>query len=222
MSAASPLALAVILSGRGSNMAAIAHACESGRIAARIVRVIADRRGAGGIALAERLGLAVSVIPHADFADRDAFEGALSAAIDVSGAQLVVLAGFLRILSPQFAQRYAGAMLNIHPALLPKFTGLNTHERALQARESVHGASVHFVTGELDAGPVILQARVPVRTDDTAESLSARVQRQEHIIYPKVIGWIAAKRLRLVGDVVYFDNRPLAEPLTDAAGELAP
>lgn len=222
MNAASPLALAVILSGRGSNMAAIAHACASGQIAARIVRVIADRRDAGGIALAQRLGLKVGVVPHAEFSDREAFEEALSTAIDASGAQLVVLAGFLRILSPQFAQRYAGAMLNIHPALLPKFTGLNTHERALRAQESVHGASVHFVTGELDAGPVVLQASVPVRKDDTAQSLSARVQREEHIIYPKVIGWIAAKRVRLVGDVVYLDDRPLTEPLIDAARDLTP
>lgn len=221
MSGASSLALAVVISGRGSNMAAIAHACSSGQIAARIVCVIADRHGAGGIALAQRLGLEVSVVAHAEFASREAFESALGAAIDASGAQLVVLAGFLRILSPQFAQRYAGAMLNIHPALLPKFTGLRTHERALQARESVHGASVHFVTGELDAGPVVLQARVLVRNDDSAESLSARVQRQEHIIYPKVIGWIAAKRLRLVGDVVYFDGRPLTQPLTDGPGEFA-
>ncbi len=216
------LPLAVIISGRGSNMAAIAHACERGQIAARIVRVIADRHGAGGIALAQRLGLQVSVVPHAEFADRAAFESALGAAIDASGARLVVLAGFLRILSPEFAQRYAGAMLNIHPALLPKFPGLHTHERALEAGETVHGASVHFVTGELDAGPTVLQARVPVRKDDTAERLSARVQRQEHIIYPKVIGWIAAQRLRLVGDVVYFDDRPLSQPLIDAPGETVP
>jgi phosphoribosylglycinamide formyltransferase-1 len=219
---ASSLPLAVIISGRGSNMAAIAHACERGQIAARIVRVIADRRGAGGIALAQRLGLEVSVVPHADFGDRATFEAALAAAIDASGARLVVLAGFLRILSPEFTHRYAGAMLNIHPALLPKFPGLRTHERALEAGETVHGASVHFVTGELDAGPTVLQARVPVHRDDTAERLSARVQRQEHIIYPKVIGWIASKRLRLVGDVVYFDDRPLTQPLIDAPGEPPP
>ena len=222
MSAASGLALAIVISGRGSNMAAIAHACQSGQIAARIVRVISDRHDAGGIALAQRLGLEVSVVAHAEFANREAFESALSAAIDASGAGLVVLAGFLRILSPQFAQRYAGAMLNIHPALLPKFRGLHTHERALQAQETVHGASVHFVTGALDAGPIVLQARVPVRKDDTAQSLSARVQRQEHIIYPKVIGWIAANRLRLGGDVVYFDNQPLSQPLIDAPGDDAP
>jgi phosphoribosylglycinamide formyltransferase-1 len=222
MSAASGLALAIVISGRGSNMAAIAQACQSGQIAARIVRVIADRHDAGGIALAQRLGLEVSVVAHAEFANREAFESALSAAIEASGARLVVLAGFLRILSPQFAQRYAGTMLNIHPALLPKFPGLHTHQRALQVRESVHGASVHFVTGALDAGPIVLQARVPVRKDDTAESLSARVQRQEHIIYPKVIGWIAANRLRLVGDVVYFDDQPLTQPLIDAPGDYPP
>jgi len=216
------LPVAVVISGRGSNMAAIADACASGRIAARIVRVIADRRGAGGIELARRLGLEVSVVPRADFASREEFESALAATIDASGARLVVLAGFLRILSPQFAQRYAGAMLNIHPALLPKFPGLRTHERALRAGESEHGASVHFVTGALDAGPVVLQTRVAVRKDDTSESLSARVQRQEHIIYPKVVGWIAANRVRLVGDVVYFDDRPLHQPLIDAPGAPAP
>ena len=216
MSAASRLALAILISGRGSNMAAIAHACASGQIAARIVRVIADRHGAGGLALAQKLGLDVNVVPFQEFADRPAFESALGAAIDASGAQLVVLAGFLRILSPPFAQRYVGAMLNIHPALLPKFPGLHTHERALQAHESVHGASVHFVTGELDAGPVALQAHVPVLAGDTAERLAARVQRQEHIIYPKAIGWIAAGRLHLVGEVVYFDGRPLSQPLIEA------
>jgi phosphoribosylglycinamide formyltransferase 1 len=222
MSGESSLPLAVLISGRGSNMAAIAQACASGQIAAHIVCVIADRPGAGGIALAQRLGLEVDVVAHSAFPSRETFEEALAAAIDASGARLVVLAGFLRILSPQFAHRYAGAMLNIHPALLPKFPGLHTHERALQAGESMHGASVHFVTGELDAGPLVLQAQVPVHPDETAERLSARVQRQEHIIYPKVIGWIAAKRLRLVGDVVYFDDRALNQPLIDAPGGQVP
>lgn len=222
MSAAAGLALAVVISGRGSNMAAIAHACRSGEIRAHIARVIADRRDAAGIALARKLGLEVGVVAYADYATRPEFEAALGAAIDASGARLVVLAGFLRILSPQFAQRYAGAMLNIHPALLPKFRGLHTHERALQAGESMHGTSVHFVTAELDAGPVVLQARVPVRKDDTPESLAARVQRQEHRIYPKVIGWIADKRLRLEDHVVYFDGRALTQPLIDEQGEPAP
>ena len=218
MSAASTLPLAVVISGRGSNMAAIAHACASGQIGARIVCVIADRHSAGGIALARQLGLEVTVVAAQEFTDRAAFEDALGAAIDRSGAQLVVLAGFLRILSPQFARRYAGAMLNIHPALLPKFPGLHTHERALRAQETVHGASVHFVTSELDAGPVVLQARVPVLAGDTAASLSARVQRQEHILYPRAIGWIAAGRVRLVGDTVFFDGQALEQPLIEAIG----
>jgi phosphoribosylglycinamide formyltransferase 1 len=222
MSVASRLALAVVISGRGSNMAAIAHACQTDQIHARIARVIADRPEAGGIALAHKLGLETELVAFRAYAGQAAFEQALATAIDASGAQLVVLAGYMRILSPQFAQRYAGAMLNIHPALLPKFRGLHTHERALQAQESMHGASVHFVTGELDAGPVILQARVPVMPGDTPDSLSARVQRQEHIIYPKVIGWIAARRLRLAGNVVYFDDRPLREPLLDDQGDHVP
>ena len=213
MSAAPTLALAVVISGRGSNMAAIARACAGGRIPARVVRVIADRPDAGGIALARQLGLETTVVAARDFPDRAGFESALGAVIDASGAQLVVLAGFMRILSPQFTQRYEGAMLNIHPALLPKFPGLHTHERALQAREAEHGASVHFVTGELDAGPVVLQAQVPVLAGDSAASLSARVQQQEHIIYPMAIGWIASGRLRLVGGNPYFDGRPLTQPV---------
>jgi phosphoribosylglycinamide formyltransferase-1 len=216
MSAAPALALAVLISGRGSNMVAIARACASGQIAARIVRVIADRHGAAGIERARELGLEVSVVAAREFADRAAFEAALRAAIDASGAQLVVLAGFMRILSPQFTAHYAGAMLNIHPSLLPKYAGLHTHERALQAREPEHGASVHLVTAQLDAGPVLLQARVPVLATDTAASLSARVQQQEHIIYPKVIGWLAAGRLRVVNGTPYLDGEPLQSPLLEA------
>ena len=215
MSAAPLLALAVVISGRGGNMAAIARACASGQIAARIVRVIADRPGAGGIALAQQLGLQLKLVPAGEFADREAFEAALRAAIEASGAQLVVLAGFMRILSAQFTQHYAGALLNIHPSLLPKYPGLHTHRRALEAREQVHGASVHFVTQELDAGPIVLQARVPVLAGDTAASLSARVQQQEHIIYPKVIGWIAAGRLQCVNKLLKFDGRCLDQPLLE-------
>jgi phosphoribosylglycinamide formyltransferase-1 len=216
MSAAPALALAVLISGRGSNMVAIARACASGQIPARVVRVIADRHGAAGIERARELGLEFSVVAAREYADRAAFEAALRAAIDASGAQLVVLAGFMRILSPQFTAQYAGAMLNIHPSLLPKYPGLHTHERALQAREPEHGASVHFVTAELDAGPVVLQAQVPVLATDTAASLSARVQQQEHIIYPRVIGWIAAGRLRLVNGTPYFDGQPMQSPLLEA------
>jgi phosphoribosylglycinamide formyltransferase-1 len=202
------LALAVLISGRGSNMAAIAGACATGQIAARIVRVIADRRGAAGTLLAVELGLQVDVLPFEEYADRGAFEAALRSTIDASGAQLVVLAGFMRILSPQFTAHYDGAILNIHPSLLPGYPGLHTHERVLKAGEREHGATVHFVTGELDAGPVALQARVPVLPGDTVESLSGRVQQQEHIIYPQVIGWIAAGRLRQTGNTVQLDDQP--------------
>ena len=206
------LALAVLISGRGSNMAAIARACAAGQIAARIVRVIADRRGAAGTLLAVELGLQVEVLPFEEFADRAAFEAALRSTIDASGAQLVVLAGFMRILSAEFTAHYSGAILNIHPSLLPSYPGLHTHERALKAGEQDHGATVHFVTGELDAGPVALQARVPVLPGDTVEILSARVQQQEHIIYPQVIGWIAAGRLRQTGNTVQLDDQPPPPP----------
>ena len=215
MSAAPALALAIVISGRGSNMAAIARACASGQIAARVARVIADRRDAGGISLAQALGLEVTLVPAAEFADRNAFEAALRAAIDASGAQLVILAGFMRVLSAEFTGHYAGLLLNIHPSLLPKYSGLRTHERALAAGETEHGASVHFVTSELDAGPVVLQARVPVLPGDTPASLSARVQQREHIIYPKVIGWIAAGRLRCVRGQLQFDGQALLQPLVE-------
>ena len=218
MTPAPELALAIVISGRGSNMAAIAQACARGMIGARVVRVIADRPDAGGIAVARSLGLETAVVAARDFADRAAFEQALGAAIDASGARLVVLAGFMRILSPEFAQRYAGAMLNIHPSLLPKFPGLHTHQRVLEAGDREHGASVHFVTGELDAGPVVLQARVAVLPDDTAGRLSARVQQQEYIIYPEAIGLIAAGRLQLVESKPYLDGQPLAQPLVRSSG----
>lgn len=207
------LTVAVLISGRGSNMAAIAAACGSGQINARIVRVIADRATAGGIELARQLGLETSVVPARQYADRTGSEAALQAAIDASGARLVVLAGFMRVLSPEFARHYAGRMVNIHPSLLPKYPGLHTHERALAAPEREHGASVHLVTGELDAGPLLRQARVPVLPGDTPASLSARVQAQEHIIYPEVIGWFASGRLRAVDGLPWLDGRPLRQPV---------
>lgn len=196
-----PLRLAVLISGRGSNMVAIARACEQGRIGARIARVISDHAGAGGIDRARQLGLATAVVDLNSFRgpsglDRRAFEAALSEAIDASDPDLIVLAGFMRILSPEFVRRYEGRMLNIHPSLLPSYKGLHTHERVLAAGEREHGASVHFVTAELDGGPVVLQGRVPVLPDDDAERLSARVNELEWTLYPTVIGWIADGSLR--------------------------
>jgi phosphoribosylglycinamide formyltransferase 1 len=214
MSSGAGLRLCVVISGRGSNMLTIARACASGAINASIALVIADRPEAGGIAAARELGLPVEMIAARDCADRNAFEKALRDAIDASGAQLVVLAGFMRILSPTFAAHFAGRMLNIHPSLLPLYPGLHTHERVLAAGDAQHGCSVHYVTGVLDGGPLVMQARVPVLPGDTPESLSARVQQQEHIIYPEVIGLIAAGRLSLRGETLMLDGQALREPLT--------
>jgi phosphoribosylglycinamide formyltransferase 1 len=213
MNSGAGLRLAIVISGRGSNMLAIARACASGSIGASVALVIADRPEAGGIQAARALGLPVAVVAARNYGERAGFERALSAAIDGNDAQLVVLAGFMRILSPEFAARYAGRMLNIHPSLLPKYPGLHTHERALAAGDRQHGCSVHFVTGVLDGGPLVLQARVPVLPGDSPTSLSARVQQQEHIIYPEVIGWIAAGRLKLNGETLEFDGRALHEAL---------
>jgi len=209
------LPVAILISGRGSNMAAIARACAAGQIDARVVAVISDVAGAAGIALAQALQLPVSVLPATGFADRPAFEAALAAAIDASGAQLIALAGFMRVLSAAFVQRYRGCLLNIHPSLLPRYRGLHTHRRVLQAAEREHGASVHFVTAELDDGPLICQARLPVSPADTEASLTARVQVLEHRIYPHVIGLIAAGRLRLSGSTVLLDGQALAAPLLE-------
>ncbi|MEO8307433.1 MAG: phosphoribosylglycinamide formyltransferase [Pseudomonadota bacterium] len=187
------LRLAILISGTGTNMLAIARACAAGQIAADVAVVISDQPAAAGLQRARALGLATQVVDSA--ADRTVFESALAAAIDASQATLVVLAGFMRVLSAGFVSRYAGRLLNIHPSLLPHHKGLDTHARALAAGDAEHGASVHFVTAQLDGGPVVLQRRVPVLPGDDAETLSARVHAIEHIIYPQVIGWMADRRL---------------------------
>jgi phosphoribosylglycinamide formyltransferase 1 len=209
------LPVAVVLSGRGSNMEAIARAAQAPDSGYRVVRVIADRPAAGGLARAAALGVPTSVVPVKDFADRAAFEAALSAELDASGAALVALAGFMRILSPEFVQRFEGKLLNIHPSLLPLYKGLDTHARVLAARDSHHGASVHYVTAELDGGPVVMQGRLRVRAGDTPESISARVHALEHIIYPHVCSLIASRRIEWRRGSVYFDDAPLTEPLIE-------
>ena len=221
MSAHAALPLAIVISGRGSNMVAIAQACAQGRIDARVNQVISDQADAAGVTRARELGLATRVIPRAQFTDASAFEAALSGALDAQPHELVVLAGFMRILSPQFVARYAGRMVNIHPSLLPLYRGLNTHRRVLAAGDVQHGASVHFVTADLDAGPVVLQSRVPVLPGDTEKTLAERVQQSEHIIYPKVIGWIAQQRLVLREGRVWFDGEPLDEPMVEEFRALA-
>jgi phosphoribosylglycinamide formyltransferase-1 len=161
------------------------------------------------------LGLTTSVVERAQFADADAFEAALLDALAREAHELVVLAGFMRILSPQFVARYAGRMLNIHPSLLPRYRGLNTHRRVLAAGDTQHGASVHFVTAELDSGPIILQSRIPVLPGDTETALAERVHASEHVIYPKVIGWVAQQRLVFREGRAWFDGEPLDEPMVE-------
>jgi phosphoribosylglycinamide formyltransferase-1 len=212
---AAPLPLAVVISGRGSNMEAITRAAQHPDSRYRVVRVIADRPSAGGLARAAALGVPTAVVPVKDFDRRADFEAALAAEIDASGARLVALAGFMRILSPDFVQRFAGRLLNIHPSLLPKYKGLDTHARVLAARDSHHGASVHFVTAELDGGPVVMQGRLRVLPGDTPEAISARVHALEHIIYPHVCSLIGTGRIQWRAGSVYFDDEPLAAPLIE-------
>jgi phosphoribosylglycinamide formyltransferase-1 len=209
------LPVAVIISGRGSNMEAIARAAQAPGSSFRVVRVIADRGGAGGLARAAALGIPTSVVPVTQFPDRASFDAALAAEIESAGARLVALAGFMRILSAGFVQRFEGRLLNIHPSLLPKYKGLDTHARAIAAGDTYHGASVHFVTAELDGGPVIMQGRLRLRSGDTPETVSARVHALEHIIYPHVCSLIASRRVEWRAGSVYFDGELLPAPLIE-------
>ncbi|WP_338413518.1 phosphoribosylglycinamide formyltransferase [uncultured Sphaerotilus sp.] len=194
--------IVILISGRGSNMEAIHRACAEEGWPASVVAVISNRPGAAGLAWAAERGIATASIDHRAHADRAAFDAALAAEIDAHQPDLVVLAGFMRILTPGFVARYAGRMLNVHPSLLPSFGGLHTHARALQTGCKVAGATVHFVTAELDHGPIVLQAVVPVLAEDTAETLMARVLVCEHQIYPRAVRWFAEDRLVLGDDGV--------------------
>lgn len=213
MSAAKPLRLAILISGRGSNMEALAGACESGALAARVVIVIADRAGAGGLEAARARGLETAAVVHRG--ERRAFEQELGAELGRHRADAVALAGFMRVLSAEFVARYLGRMFNIHPSLLPKYRGLDTHRRVLEAGDAVHGASVHFVTPELDAGPVVLQSQVAVEPGDTEASLAARVLATEHLIYPRVLGWFAGGRLAWRDGAAWLDGRRLTAPVVE-------
>ena len=215
MSVRPPLRLGILISGRGSNMEAVARACRDGRINATVGVVIADRDTAGGLAVARELGIDTAVVSWKSFADRAAFERALGEQIDAHRTEIIVLAGFMRVLSPEFADRYAGRLINIHPALLPKYRGLHTHTRALEARDTEHGASVHFATAELDGGPVVLQSRVPVLSGDTESELAARVLKTEHVILPRVIGWLADGRLAWRDGKGWLDGRALDAPVIE-------
>jgi phosphoribosylglycinamide formyltransferase-1 len=212
---AEPLPLAVLISGRGSNMLAIAQATRDGLIAGRVATVISDRPDAAGLATARALSIPVGVVAPAADMDRAAFGEVLSAAVLASGARLVVLAGFMRILDGGFVRRWQGRLLNIHPSLLPAHRGLHTHRRVLTAGELHHGCTVHFVTEELDAGPRIIQGRLTVRPGEDEAALSARVQQLEHIIYPRAIAWFAAGRLSCEDGVARLDGKPLVEPVIE-------
>lgn len=183
------MAVVVLISGRGSNLQALLDA------GIPVSAVISNVAGAGGLAIAEKRGVPARVVKHGDFPTREAFEAALSKEIEHFSPRLVAYAGFMRIVTSGFADRYAGRMLNVHPSLLPAFTGLKTHERALVAGVRIHGCSVHFVTAELDAGPVVIQAAVPVMANDTVDALSKRVLRQEHVIYPRAVKWFLDGKL---------------------------
>ncbi len=196
---ASPMkSIVILISGRGSNMEAIVRAAIPG---ARIAAVISNRPNAGGLAFAAAQGIATAVVDHTAYADRAAFDAALAEAIDSHTPDLVVLAGFMRVLTADFVRRYEGRLINIHPSLLPSFTGLHTHKRALEAGVRVHGTTVHFVTAELDCGPIIIQAAVPVMAGDDEDALSARVLVQEHRIFPQAVRWIVEDRVRIDGNV---------------------
>jgi phosphoribosylglycinamide formyltransferase-1 len=179
--------IVILISGRGSNMEAIVRAAQAERWPARIAAVISNRADAGGLAFAASHGIATAVVSNKDYASRETFDAALQTVVDGFMPDVVVLAGFMRILTPGFVDHYAGRMLNIHPSLLPLFPGLHTHAQALAAGVTEHGATVHFVTAELDHGPSVAQARVPVLPGDTPETLSARVLVQEHLLYPQAV-----------------------------------
>lgn len=205
--------IVVLISGSGSNLQAIINACASHEIQGSIVAVISNRPEVYGLERARLAGIETQTLDHKNFADRVSFDQALMKLIDSYQPDLVVLAGFMRILTAAFVEHYSGRMLNIHPSLLPAYKGVHTHQRALEDGAQQHGASVHFVTAELDAGAVILQAAVPVLADDTAETLAARVLIEEHKIYPQVVSWFCTERLSLKAGLAWLDGQCLVEPL---------
>lgn len=204
----------VLMSGAGSNLQALIDSIHSGADSsksspARICAVISNRADALGLERAKRAGITTQVLDHKQFDGREAFDAALMQAIDSFDPQLVVLAGFMRILTPGFVRHYAGRLLNIHPSLLPKYKGLHTHQRALDAGDSEHGCSVHFVSEELDGGPLVVQAVVAVQPDDSASGLAQRVHAQEHLIYPLAVRWFAEGRLQLTPQGAMLDGQLL-------------
>lgn len=201
--------IAVLISGSGSNLQAIIDACQNQQIAADIAMVISNRPNVKGLQRAEKAGIANTCIDHSEFASREAFDQALSDSLEAINPDLIVLAGFMRILTPEFVTNFHGKLMNIHPSLLPKYPGLNTHQRAIDDGESNAGVTVHFVTAELDGGPAIVQATIAIANNDDAASLAAKVLIEEHKIYPRAISWFIDGRLSLTDGKVQFDNEIL-------------
>jgi phosphoribosylglycinamide formyltransferase-1 len=208
---AATLPIVVLISGEGSNLQAILDQAQRDRLI-EVRAVIASRGDAHGLKRARLAGIPAHALPVSEYPDRERYDAALSECIDRYHPELIVLAGFMRILTDGFVNRYRGRLINIHPSLLPKYPGLHTHRRALEAGDREHGCSVHFVTEALDGGPVIAQARVPVLPGDTEMRLKARVQSVEHRLYPQTLNWFAAHRVKLESAQVLFDNAPLRQP----------
>lgn len=202
--------IVVLISGNGSNLQAIIDACAKQQLPGEVVGVLSNKADVYGLTRASNSNIASTVLSHKDFASREDYDAQLITAIDEFKPDLVILAGFMRILTADFVQHFQGQLLNIHPSLLPKYQGLNTHQRAIDAGDTEHGVSVHFVTEELDGGPVILQAKVPVFAEDKAEDLAARVHEQEHRIYPLVVKWFCEERLTMVDECAMLDNKELS------------
>lgn len=204
------LRIVVLISGNGSNLQAIIDDIHDDEIDANVVAVISNKPDAYGLQRAKQAGIDAVVVESKGSASREEYDQQLQHTIDQYQPDLVVLAGFMRILTDKFVNHYLGRLINIHPSLLPKYQGLNTHQRVLDAGDSHHGASVHFVIPELDAGPLILQAEVPIHNDDTAETLAQRVHTEEHIIYPLVIKWFAEGRIKMVDNKTFKDGKELS------------
>ena len=204
-----PCNVVVLISGSGSNLQALIDSLADAPSSAVIRAVVSNRADAFGLERARKAGIETCVLDHKAYADRESFDAALVQAIDGFSPDLVLLAGFMRILSPGFVRHYHGRLLNIHPSLLPKYKGLHTHQRALEAGDAEHGCSVHFVTEELDGGPLVVQAAIPVQSVDTPETLAQRVHLQEHVIYPLAMHWFAEGRLRLGEQGATLDGEPL-------------
>ncbi|WP_170310673.1 phosphoribosylglycinamide formyltransferase [Leucothrix arctica] len=205
--------IVVLISGSGSNLQAIMDRLAADNLDAKIELVLSNRADAFGLERAAKAGIPTAVIDHKQFDSREAFDQEMIKVIDPINPELIVLAGFMRILSEGFVEHYNGRMINIHPALLPAYKGLDTHKRALADGVSHHGASVHYVTPELDSGAVIVQGRVPVLAGDDEEALQARVHKIEHVVYPEVVTWFANGRLNNQGDIAYLDGKPLTQPV---------